>query len=113
MALRLSSGMACELSVTSCLALLKARDSKTRLILDKRDRIIAVMVGRPDDPQWGCVIDAAAEVLRDVERCGADMELFTGESRHHRRGVFLAIPAGVSFGGGQTVRPQPNISGSY
>lgn len=105
--------MACESLAMACLALLKAHASKTRLILDKRDRIIAALVGRPDDPQWGGAIDAAAEVLQDVERCGADMELFTGESRHHRRGEFLAIPAGVSFGGGQTVRPQPSISGSY
>jgi hypothetical protein len=42
--------------------------------------------------------------MQEVERLGADMDLFTEEDLHHRRGEFLAIPAGVSFGGGQTVR---------
>jgi len=80
--------------------------------LDKKERIIAVLVGRPDDPQWGAEIDAAAGVMREVERCGADMELFKEKSLHHRRGEFLAIPAGVSFGGGQKVRAHSRPSGA-
>ena len=88
--------------------MLTARCSKTRLILDKKERIVAVLVGQPDDPLWGGTIDAAAGVMQEVERCSAGMELFTAKTQHHRRGEFLAIPAGVSFGGGQTVRVQPS-----
>ena len=64
-------------------------------------------MGQPEDPQWSGTVDAAAEVLREVERLGANEDLFTEKCLHHRRGEFLAIPTGVSFGGGQTVRAQP------
>ena len=100
--------MACKTPFSDFLTTLIARCSKTRLILDKKERIVAVLVGQPDDPLWGGTVDAAAEVMREVERCGAGMDLFTEKTLHHRRGEFLAIPAGVSFGGGQTVRIQPS-----
>jgi hypothetical protein len=77
--------------------------SKTRLILDMEDRIIAVLVGQPCDPLWKDVAHAATEVMQEAECQGADLDLFTEKSLSHRRGEFLALPAGVSFGGGQTV----------
>jgi len=73
------------------------------LILDKEGRIIAVLVGQPDDPKWIDVVGDAAEVMPEVQRLGIDMELFADKNLRHRRGEFLAIPVGVSFGGGQTV----------
>jgi len=75
---------------------------KTQLILDKDERIIAVLAGQPDDPLWKDTVNTAAEVMQHVEQQGTSVELFTEESLHHRRGEFLAIPTGVSFGGGQT-----------
>ena len=75
------------------------------------ERIIAVLVGQPDDPLWKDTVDAAAGVMQEVEQQGAGVDLFTGKSLHHRRGEFLAIPAGVSFGGGQTVRALPWLFG--
>ena len=86
--------------------------SKTRLILDKEDRIIAVLAGQPDDPLWKDMVNSAAEVMQEAERLGADLDLFTEENLHHRRGEFLALPSGVSFGGGQTVRG-PRFPTSY
>jgi hypothetical protein len=76
---------------------------KTLLILDKTGRIIAVLVGRPDDSEWVYVVDDAANVMREVQKLCADMELVSEKSLGHRQGNFLAIPVGVSFGGGQTV----------
>lgn len=76
---------------------------KTRLILDKKERIIAVLVGQPEDPQWRDTINAAAKVLQEVERLGAEESLFAEKWLDHRRGEFLAVPVGVSFGGGQKV----------
>jgi len=76
---------------------------KTRLILDKEGWIIAALVGQPDDPKWRDVVGDAAEVMQEVQRLGADMDLFTDKNLHHRQGEFLVIPVGVSFGGGQTV----------
>jgi hypothetical protein len=60
-------------------------------------------VGQPDDPKWRDVAADAAEVMQEVQRLGADMDLFTDKNLHHQRGEFLAIPVGISFGGGQTV----------
>jgi hypothetical protein len=100
--------MACESLAAVCLAILKARHSRTRLILDNEERIVAALVGQPADPQWGATVDAAAGVMREGERRGAEMELFAEDTLHHRRGEFLAIPTGVSFGGGQMVRVQSN-----
>lgn len=76
---------------------------KTRLILDKEGRIIATLVGQPADPEWGHVIEDAANVMQEVQQLGAAVDLFSDSSLDHRRGEFLAIPVGVSFGGGQTV----------
>ena len=45
-------------------------------------------------------------------RLGADLDLFTEKSLHHRRGEFLALPTGMSFGGGQMVRG-PGFSTFY
>ena len=73
------------------------------MVSDKEERIIAVLVGQPNDPQWSDTTDAAAVVLKEVEQLGGSMDLFAEKCLHHRRGEFLAIPAGVSFGGGQTV----------
>ena len=42
--------------------------------------------------------------MREVEELGANAGVFTVKSLRHRRGEFLALPAGVSFGGGQTIR---------
>jgi hypothetical protein len=72
--------------------------------LDKDRRIIAVLVGRPDDPEWSEVVDGAAAVMRAVQQLGIGEDLFSVEQLDHRHGEFLAIPVGVSFGGGQTVR---------
>lgn len=59
-----------------------------------------MLVGQPDDPEWRNVVNDAAEVMREVEQLGASLDLFAEKSLHHRRGEFLAIPVGVSFGGG-------------
>lgn len=82
------------------------------MVLDKEGRIIAVLVGQPEDPEWRVIVGDAAELMQEVERLGASMDLFTEKSLHHRRGEFLAIPTGVSFGGGQTVRLSPGFSTS-
>ena len=86
--------------------------SKTHLILDKEDQIIAILAGQPDDPLWKDKVNSAAEVMQEAECLGADLDLFTKENLHHRRGEFLALPSGVSFGGGQTVHG-PHFPTSY
>jgi hypothetical protein len=82
------------------------------LILDKEERIIAVLVGQPDDPKWGDVAASATEVMQEVEQLGKSSDLFTEKALSHRRGEYLAISTGVSFGGGQKVSLSPGPSAS-
>jgi len=63
-----------------------------------------VLVGQPSDPEWREVAKDAEAVMREVQQTGDEFDLFSDKDSSHRRGEFLAIPAGVSFGGGQTVR---------
>ena len=69
-----------------------------------------MLVGQPEDPQWKDAVGAATEAMQEVERLGAGVDLFSDKCLHHRRGEFLAVPAGVSFGGRQTVQGQPKFS---
>ena len=71
--------------------------------MDSEGRIVAVLVGQPEDPEWAYVIGDATKIMRDVQQLGAKMDLFSEEGLSHRRGEVLAIPVGVSFGGGQMV----------
>jgi hypothetical protein len=80
------------------------------LILDGEGRVIAALVGQPDDPEWACMVDDAANVMQEVQRLGIYMDLFSEKSLGHRRGEFLTIPVGVSFGSGQVVSSYATFS---
>ncbi|KAJ7821626.1 hypothetical protein B0H14DRAFT_3875864 [Mycena olivaceomarginata] len=71
-----------------------------KLIVDSEGRIIAILLGQPDDPDWENVVKEAAKALRHA-RCSARRAgvWFPGSS--HRRGTYYSITAGASFGGGQ------------
>jgi len=96
------SGLIPKISLIDC-------SRKTLLILDKEGRIIAALVGQPDDPEWRYVIDDATNIMQEVQQLGTAVDLFSDSSLDHRRGEFLAIPVGVSFGGGQMVRASPGL----
>jgi hypothetical protein len=80
--------------------------------LDQEKRIVAALVGQPDDPEWSKVIDAAAAVMQEVQQLGMGEDIFSEDDLDHRRGKFLAIPVGVSFGGGQTVSTHSAFCGA-
>lgn len=77
--------------------------SDTIFIVDAKDRLTTVLVGRPNDPEWPKVSDEAANILDEVREAGMASNAFPEKYLLHRRGDFVAIPAGVSFGGGQKV----------
>ncbi|KAJ7666307.1 hypothetical protein B0H17DRAFT_898850, partial [Mycena rosella] len=71
-------------------------------IVDEQGRIVAVLLGRPEDPDWDYVVRQAFKAMRHA-RCRARAAgMWTAFS--HRRGNYLALTTGVSFGGGQ-LRP--------
>jgi hypothetical protein len=77
--------------------------SSPKLILDVHGRIIAILLGRPEDPAWDDVIRDAVEAMRRARRAGRASGAFRPKDEVHRRGHFLALSCGVSFGGGQKV----------
>jgi hypothetical protein len=77
--------------------------STTRTIVDSKDRIIAVLVGQPNDPTWDQAILDATMAMESAQEEGQEEGCFTEKFLSHRRGEFLAFPVGVSFGGGQKV----------
>lgn len=74
------------------------------MIVDEKDRISTVLVGRPDGADWSDVCEDAAKILKEVREEGLAANVFIEKYLTHRRGTFVAIPTGVSFGGGQKAR---------
>ncbi|KAH9923230.1 uncharacterized protein B0H18DRAFT_955931 [Fomitopsis serialis] len=73
------------------------RPSTVRPITDGVGRVIAVLCGAPNDPEWPDVhAGAAAAVAAARERLS-----LTAKDRAHRRGDFAALAMGISYGGGQ------------
>jgi hypothetical protein len=64
-----------------------------------------MLAGQPRDDAWDTVERGASEAIR----MGGEQASFTSKQRCHRRGQFLALAIGVSFGGGQKV----GIPGNY
>jgi len=49
------------------------------------------------------VAEDAAALMEEVRRLGLENDAFDEKYVTHRRGDFVAIPVGVSYGGGSTV----------
>ncbi|KAJ7434262.1 hypothetical protein B0H11DRAFT_2258566 [Mycena galericulata] len=74
------------------------------VIVDRDGRIVAVFVGKPDDRKWDTeVIQGACRAMDRASRKGLETGALTAKDRDHRRGAFLSLTTGVSFGGGQKV----------
>lgn len=70
------------------------------LLLDRENRVVGVLAGRPLDPGWGAVHDSALSAL---ESAAPKMRLRPKDAAH-RRGSYPSVSHGISFGGGQEVR---------
>ncbi|KAL7278946.1 hypothetical protein ACG7TL_006778 [Trametes sanguinea] len=67
-------------------------------LLDKEERVIGALVGRPRDEAWGTVVSEASSVLE-----AARSTLYGNAApTAHRRGCFSLVASGISYGGGQT-----------
>ncbi|KAI0324411.1 hypothetical protein GY45DRAFT_1262880 [Cubamyces sp. BRFM 1775] len=68
------------------------------LLVDMQDRVVGVLAGHPDSPDWRAVVEEAQNAMEDALRtCNV-----RGGPDVHRRGAFTTLACGVSFGGGQT-----------
>lgn len=66
-------------------------------IVDQEDRVITVLAGRPQGPDWDAVHKGMSDVLEDLP-------VNIQGRRKERRGSFVSLSTGISYGGGQTVR---------
>ncbi|KAJ7046199.1 hypothetical protein C8F04DRAFT_1248454 [Mycena alexandri] len=74
------------------------RDPK--LILDADGRIVAILLGTPDDPEWPEVIRQATKAMARARRIARNRGAWR-VGQLHRRGRHLSLFEGASFGGGQ------------
>jgi hypothetical protein len=77
--------------------------SSLRPLVDKEDRVLAVLGGRPNDDKYLRLTEDAAD---EIERARGQLR-FRPEQQRGRRGAFSSVSVGVSFGGGQQVRVFP------
>ncbi|KAJ6522122.1 hypothetical protein DFH09DRAFT_938563, partial [Mycena vulgaris] len=70
-------------------------------ILDAHGRIIAILLGRPEDPDWDDVVRDAVKAMNRARRAGRASGAFRRKDINHRRGRYALLSTGVSFGGGQ------------
>lgn len=71
-----------------------------RPLLDNASRVFAVLVGSPRDAEGWAQVNADAQQAFDAARCTYKLD---PKQMSHRRGVYPAITAGISYGGGQKV----------
>lgn len=71
---------------------------EARPIVDKNNRIFAVLAGQQNDSSYA---DAADEALELIMLEGEQAAFARGE-KSHRRGQFPALAVGISYGKGQT-----------
>lgn len=79
-------------------------DSNPMLLVDDETNIVVILAGRPDDPNWDSVIAEGVRVMEEVRRAGHRGGVWKPADVSGRRGDFVAVASGVSFGGGQRVR---------
>ncbi|KAJ6597140.1 hypothetical protein DFH09DRAFT_905024 [Mycena vulgaris] len=85
--------------------------SSPKLILDVHGRIIAILLGCPEDPDWDDVVRDAAKAMDRARRAGYRSGAFRAKDIKHRWGHYALLSTGVSFGGGQKV-PSSNLVNS-
>ena len=74
-------------------------DRTSHALVDKNGRVFGLLAAMPNDPTWQDTIRECIELLR------AAREKLKFGNRQDRRGPFLTIAFGISYGGGQTVSP--------
>lgn len=76
------------------------------MLTDSDGRIFVILAGAPlcqDPDEWRRVTEGATTAMASFRDDGDRAGLFKAADHSHRRGHFLAVASGVSFGGGQRV----------
>lgn len=68
---------------------------------DEEDFCSVILAGQPEG--WDAVNASVTQEMADMRDEGLANGAFKSTSADHRRGKFLAVASGVSYGGGQMV----------
>lgn len=71
------------------------------VLTDTEDFCSVILAGKPNN--WDAVNMSAASEMAEVRDEGLASGAFKPANTDHRRGKFLAVASGVSYGGGQMV----------
>ncbi|KAJ6492411.1 hypothetical protein C8R47DRAFT_915548, partial [Mycena vitilis] len=74
-------------------------------LVDADDRIVGVMLGRPEGSDWDDVISEMASLLEAVRVRGIQRGVFKADHRQHRRGAYYTLGEATTKGPGQKARP--------
>ncbi|KAF8910495.1 hypothetical protein CPB84DRAFT_1672840, partial [Gymnopilus junonius] len=74
--------------------------STPHTLTDNEGRLVTVLAGRPADPSWHNVVSNVNTSMVHARVTGEENFFY----EKHRRGEFLAVAVGISYGGGQ---PKP------
>ncbi|KAJ6494092.1 hypothetical protein C8R47DRAFT_974995 [Mycena vitilis] len=77
-----------------------SRGSRIKLILDAEGRIVAILLGRPDDEDWEIVVAEAEALMEKVRRRGIKRGILQAKQRDHRRGFYYTLNDGTTKGPG-------------
>lgn len=72
------------------------------VILDAANRVLIPMAGQPQSSDWEQVVSDATAALNAARLRGEKLGIFKPEDKDHRRGHYMPLFSGVSYGGGQT-----------
>ncbi|KAJ7812181.1 hypothetical protein B0H14DRAFT_2605979 [Mycena olivaceomarginata] len=76
-------------------------------------RIVAVLLGRPEDDDWDKIIEDMERILAGLRRRGIKRGVFTRKKLDHRRGKFPTLYDGYSHGGGQRSKSGVRLAGGF
>ena len=72
--------------------------SKPKRVIEPGRRVVAILAGHPEDPNWHARHREAASMLAEL---GPRCDISSEDRRSNRRGPFTALSTGVSHGSGQ------------
>lgn len=88
------------------------------LIIDPEFRIITILAGRPNDPDWDSVTQAMSDLMEEVRQLGDALNCPGGDEKkpfwtkgqvNGRRGPYTSLTVGYSDGQGQGVCDLANL----
>ncbi|KAJ3557640.1 hypothetical protein NP233_g11688 [Leucocoprinus birnbaumii] len=80
-------------------------------LLDDQDRIFMVLAGRPNSPEYVVACDDLYNFITDTLTMASANSKFPDELRHHKRGNYTTLDAGIAYSQGMTTLSNHSLVG--